>query len=136
MRTPARSTSPGLRFNITPLIDVVFLLVIFFLVASHFSRMEPAEAVELPSATQTAEDENPRRLTITIQQDGDYYVGARQVTIDEISRMIEQGAGDRPETYAVRIRGDRETPYAFVEPIMIACIRNQVTTFGFNVLQE
>ena len=136
MRLPVRSRSRGLRFNITPLIDVVFLLVIFFLVASHFARSEPTEMVNLPKATQSAEDEQARRLVITVNQDGEYFVNAENVTLAEIEQMIQDGAGVNPESYAVRIRGDRTTPYAAIEPIMLACPKYGVIQFGFHVIEN
>lgn len=134
MRVPRRNRQRGVRFNITPLIDVVFLLVIFFLVASHFARSEPTEPVELPDATQTREDEQPRRLIVTVTSEGTYFVGGSPVTLDAIERMIAEGAGQDPHSYAVRIRGDRHAPYHWIEPIMLMCPRYGVTQFGFNVI--
>lgn len=134
MRVPLRRRQRGLRVNITPLIDVVFLLVIFFLVASHFARSEPTEPVDLPAATQTAADEHPRRLIITVLEDGTYLVGGREVTLDAIELMIVQGAQRDPQNYAVRLRGDRNAPYEWIEPIMLMCPRHGITDFGFNVL--
>lgn len=136
MRVPVRTRVSGVRFNITPLIDVVFNLVIFFLVASHFARIEPAESVALPSATQTQADPSPRRLTVTIQSDGTYVVNGQPASDDDLRRMIREGAGDAPENYAVRVRGDKSAPYRFVEPIMLECARQGVKTFGFNVVGE
>lgn len=136
MRLPVRSRQQGLRFNITPLIDVVFLLVIFFLVASHFARSEPTETVELPSASQTAEDENPRKLTITVNPQGEYFVNAELVSISDVEDMISDGSEGDPETYAVRIRGDQKTPYTFIEPIMLICPKYGVTKFGFHVIER
>ncbi|MCA8999856.1 MAG: biopolymer transporter ExbD [Planctomycetaceae bacterium] len=126
----------GAAFNITPLIDIVFLLVIFFLVASHFARSEPTETVNLPEAAQTTEDEFPRRLTVTVLPDGTYSVNAQVVSLAEIEVMIADGAGNAPDEYAVRLRGDREVNYESIEPIMLACARNGITKFGFHVIKE
>lgn len=136
MRVPLESSRRGIPFNITPLIDIVFLLVIFFLVASHFARSEPMEEVRLPDASQTAEDEVPRRLTITIHENGTYFVQGRAVTLGEVEQMITEGAGTAPETYAVRVRGDKAARYELVQPIMLACARARVTTFGFKVIEQ
>lgn len=136
MRLPVQTRQRGLKFNITPLIDVVFLLVIFFLVASHFARSEPTEEVRLPTASQSKDDENPRRLVITVNPSGEYFVNADQVTALQIEEMIEDGAEGDPETYAVRIRGDQQTPYSFIEPIMLICPKYGVTKFGFHVIEE
>ncbi|QDT31620.1 ExbD/TolR family protein [Thalassoglobus polymorphus] len=134
MRLPVRSRKHGLKVDITPLIDVVFLLVIFFLVASHFAKSEPTEVVELPTATQSTDDENPRRLIVTVNSAGEYYVNAEQVQMGQIEEMIQDGAEGDPETYAVRIRGDRTTPYSAIEPIMLICPKYGVTKFGFHVI--
>ena len=67
MRITARPRSRTIKFNITPMIDVVFLLVIFFLVTAHFAQSQEVDAVDLPVATQIAEiEDSPRRLTITV----------------------------------------------------------------------
>ena len=57
MKIPTRTQDRGFAFNITPLIDVVFLLIIFFLVASHFIRNENVERIELPLASQGKDDD-------------------------------------------------------------------------------
>ena len=136
MRAPTRTRQRGLKVNMTPLIDVVFLLVIFFLVASHFARSEPTESVDLPTASETTEDEQPRRLIITVQAGGDYFVNAQNVTLDEIEAMVRDGSQGNVEDYAVRIRGDQATPYSSIEPIMLICPRYGVTEFGFHVIQR
>lgn len=133
MRLPVQTRKRGSKFNITPLIDVVFLLIIFFLVASHYARSEPMETVELPTATQSTEDENPRRLIITVNSAGEYFVNAEQTNLSAIEEMIRDGSEGDPETYAVRIRGDRSTPYSNIEPIMLMCPEYGVTKFGFHV---
>jgi biopolymer transport protein ExbD len=135
MRLPPRPRR-RIEFNPTPIIDVVFNLVIFFLVTSHFARSEPSEAVTLPTASQTSEDQVPRRLNITVQANGAYSVSGNPVDLDDIEQMIEEGAGDAPEAYAVRIRGDRQAPYRFVEPVLLACARHGVRTFGFKVTEQ
>ena len=71
MKVPTRKREHGLQFNVTPLIDVVFLLIIFFLVASHFVRAENQESVDLPKATQADDqaDESLNRLVVTVTAD-------------------------------------------------------------------
>lgn len=136
MRLPVRQRSQGVKFNITPLIDVVFLLIIFFLVASHFARTEPNETVELPVASQSMEDEEPRRLVITVNSSGEYSVAGEHVSIAQIEALIQDGSEGDPEAYAVRIRGDRATPFAAIEPIMLLCPKYGVTRFGFHVIEQ
>ncbi len=134
MRLPVRTRKRGLKFDITPLIDVVFLLVIFFIVASHFAKSEPTEEVELPTASQSTDDEDARRLIITVNPASEYFVNTEQVELGQIEKMIQDGAEGDPETYAVRIRGDKSTPYSAIEPIMLICPKYGVRKFGFHVI--
>lgn len=136
MRRPVHPRARGFELNLTPLIDVVFNLVIFFLVVSHYAGTEPAEAVNLPGASQSEDDLNPRRLSITVKKDGTYLIGSRPVTLREVDEAIEQEAGIAPQQCAVRIRGDRAAPFQLIEPIMVACARNGVLDFGFKVIRE
>jgi biopolymer transport protein ExbD len=136
MRRPIPSRKRGFELNLTPLIDVVFNLVIFFLVASHFAGSEPAEAVQLPTASQHKEDDLPRRLTITVMSDGTYFIASRPVTLDEAKEAILLEAADRPEECAIRIRGDAQAPFHLIEPLMVACARAGITNFGFKVIDR
>lgn len=137
MKVPVRDRQAGARFNITPLIDVVFLLVVFFLVAAHFAHQEAAEAVELPLATSVGLDPDlPRRLTVTVLADGSLSVKGRAVDADEVERLIQQDTTDRSADYEVRIRADQNVPYKNVEPLLLACLRAGVTKIGFAVTQR
>jgi len=137
MRIPHRRRQRGVRFNITPLVDVVFLLIIFFLVATHFVRSEVHEDVLLPEATQNEEEteEALHRLVITVTADGGYHVGAQQMAPELVDQMIRAGKLESPERYEVRIRSDRSVPYRKVEPIMLTCAQVGVTELKFNIIR-
>lgn len=137
MRVPQQARQTGLRFQITPLIDVVFLLVIFFLVATHFVQHEAVQAVELPVASQGDEESDvPRRLVISVAADRTMSVKDRRVTLADVELMIAEDTAVRSADYAVRIRADQSVPYDHVEPIMLACLRAGVTRFEFAVREE
>jgi len=137
MRTPTRRREHGLRFDITPLIDIVFNLVIFFLVATHFVSSEAREAVNLPAAS--ASDERPpapRRLIVTVRADGRLVVAGREATPDAIDALIASEAAHGTQDYEVLIRGDRDADYAAVEPVLLACARHGVTRVAVNKLDR
>lgn len=136
MRVPVRRQRVLLGFNLTAMIDVVFNLIVFFLVASHFSSAQSDAPVELPKATQAANgDDDPDRLTITVTSDGRWSVSGRPVSLDEIETMIKEGADRAPGLFSVHIRGDRSARYEFIEPLLLASARSSVTSVRFNVLQ-
>lgn len=126
-----------MRFNITPLIDVVFLLVIFFLVTAHFAQSEPVEAVELPQATQVAQgSESARRMVVTVTHEGSMYVKGRQITTEEFELLLHENTQGRSADYEVRIRSDQSVPYERIEPLLLASLRAGVTNIGFHVLEK
>lgn len=143
MRIPTRQRQLGLRFNVTPLIDVVFLLIIFFLVASHFVRSETLEPVRLPEATPNKQQpqEAPRRLIVTITADETLLVAGNAVSLPDVEQMILAGLPSRSASegrggFEVRIRADRSVPYRIVEPILLACARSGVTDVKFAVIEK
>jgi biopolymer transport protein ExbD len=137
MRLPSAPRRLGLQFNITPLIDIVFLLIIFFLVASHFVRSENLEAVELPDATAAQEDKDavPNRLTITIRADTTMKVAGRVISITELPTLLAGMQTDQqkhePE---IRIRADKSVQWKFIEPVMLECAKLGVLNVKYAVV--
>ena len=136
MKIPTRPRQRGLRFNITPLIDIIFLLIIFFLAASHLVRSESLEPVDLPKATQSAEDEErvPRRLVVTVTVDRKLHVAGRVVEIGQVEQMILAGRDKHNlNNFEVRIRCDKNVEYRYIEPVMLACAQTRVARIGLAV---
>ena len=131
MKQPARfSKRQSLQFSITPLIDIVFLLIIFFLVASHFVRNDSSEPVDLPHASDAASDEDPaHRLTVTILADGSLSVGGQRLPARAVLQQIAnlsaaaEAAGLPPE---LRIRADRNGRFGMIRPLIEQCARHNI----------
>lgn len=119
---PHRHRSPEL--NITPLIDVVFLLLIFFMVSTTFDRFSEIR-IELPEANA----EQPRRehasINITIDREGRYYVDRRQVVdtnLGTLRQALEKALNGRSAIPLV-ISADAQAPYQSVITAMDAASR-------------
>lgn len=135
MRIPFRRSRTVSGFDITPMIDVVFNLVIFFLIASQFARNEGSEPVALPIASQSTQSEDdPHRLIVTVLPDGTLSVGRQAIKIEGIKAVIEERAGEDRESFAVHVRADRAAPYGSVEPVLEACAALGITKVGFKVM--
>ena len=141
MKSAKVPRSRSLRFMITPMIDIVFLLIIFFLVTTHFVKSETLETVELPAATQATNQEevSQRRLVITITSQEQYFVAGRVVTWPELEGIIleaESQAGKPKEKKEreVRIRGDASSRYELVKPILMACAQAGIQKVSFAVV--
>ncbi len=140
MKIPTRGRQLGLSFDITPLIDVVFQLIIFFLAATYIVRSDAQEKVQLPKATQ-AEDRppaSPHRWTITITANRVWLLGNHRTSRAAVEQQL-LGAARSVEEAAeleVRLRADASVPYSEIEPLMITCAKLGIRKLGFAVLHE
>jgi biopolymer transport protein ExbD len=135
MRIPSRVVTAGVGFNMTPMIDVVFLLIIFFLLSSHLARQETQLALPLPAAQSGQDsplDEQPR-VTVNVLADGTLLVANRPTRPDDLTALLGQRLAEHGGDLQVRIRGDRGVPYRFVEPIMLACTRAGIWNVAYAV---
>ncbi len=139
MKLPGQRRTYGLSINITPLIDLVFLLNIFFLVATYFIRNEQVAAVDLPTAVQGREDapNAPGRLTVTVLADGQLSSNSKTISVVDFESFLQETLAEHgPERTEVRIRADRAVPYKLVEPLLLKSAELGVTKVRFAVLQQ
>jgi biopolymer transport protein ExbD len=135
MKIPRRGASGEVGFNMTPMIDVVFQLIIFFLVSSHLVRQETQLKLPLPTATtgqKVPEDDKPR-LTVNVLADGTVLLAGRPLTPAELKDRLSERLADLGKDVEVRIRSDRAVPYRYVEPIMLACARAGIWNVTYAV---
>ncbi len=122
----------------TPMIDVVFLLIIFFLVSSHMARQENNMELPLPVAASGADDldqETPR-VTVNIKEDGSLWLAGREIESRQLAASFKAAREKEGNNLEVRIRSSREAPYAAVEPIMLACTEARIWNVTFAVYRE
>jgi len=135
MRVPSNLRSGELGFNMTPMIDVVFLLIIFFLVSSHLAKQEAQMELPLPMAESGSEqvEEQTRRVTINVVQDGSLLLAGKAVLPRELERRLRAASSEGGLDLELRIRSDRSVAYRHVEPIMLACARAGIWNVTFAV---
>ncbi len=135
MRVPRFVNGSGVSFNMTPMIDVVFLLIIFFLVSSHLAKQETQVKLELPRAASGEETvPEPPHVTLNIKSDGQWMWGNRPVSKSRLVELLKQRRAAVGGPLIVRIRGDVQVPYRRVEPVLRACARSGVREVRFAVL--
>lgn len=136
MRLPKPQDRGSLEFNMTPMIDVTFLLIIFFLVSSHLSKQEIQAEVDLPTATagEGLRDDPGRRITVNIAADGTLSLAGEVLDSDELGRRLALARRTEPRV-EVRIRSDKQTEYGRVKPILRQCLLNDVWKVTFAVVK-
>ena len=116
----------------TPMIDIVFQLIVFFMLVSDMS-VKQTEPVTLPTAS-AAILSRERETVINVLPDGRVKIGGRTHGDGALEAFFEQRAqADRP----LLIRADRSAPFESIQKVMmIASARGQVTRLRFAAIQE
>lgn len=107
--------------NLTALIDVVFLLLIFFMVSTTFER-ETEISIELPEASGQPIQTEKQLVEISIDAKGRYFVNKKEVIntqIDTLKRAIQEAAGGQKKPQVI-LSADRNTPHQAVITAMDA----------------
>lgn len=138
MRLPRLGRNRSVQFNVTPLIDVVFLLIIFFLVSSHLAQQETQVELTLPSASsfQESQELSIPRVTINVLADGQLLLGSEAVDTHEVGRRLGIERQETSDDLEVRIRADRQIAYRHIEPLLLACAEAKVWNVSFAVTER
>lgn len=133
---PPKDTS----MQMTSFIDIVFLLVIFFMVVTDMSQME-AEQMTLPLAYKAVEDKNaPReRITVNVTREGKYRVMGEEYSPQKLESFLISSAAktgkdaDGFMRQAVKIRADADVAYKYVQKVMLSCMKAEIWKVSFGV---
>jgi biopolymer transport protein ExbD len=105
----ARAHRTKLEINLTPMIDVTFLLLIFFMMVNQVSRQNK-EPIPLPTAKGT-QDQSEGTLTINIDLDGQMIVSSRPVSMTQLVGLVTEGlaeVGNDPAQMTIVVRAHRD----------------------------
>lgn len=116
-----QQSDPGVSIDLTPIIDMVFLLLIFFLVATTFHQSERELNIALPAASSAAPISTLlQELVINVDVEGRIIVSGRTVSPEDLRSIVERAVAGNPEQ-KVTVRGDRGTLYANVVSVLDIC---------------
>jgi biopolymer transport protein ExbD len=110
-----RPSQPQASINIAPLVDVVFLLVIFFAVSTTFLETSGLK-LELPASSSTAERQ-PAALTVLLAADGTLSFDGQIIGLDELGGLLRP-ALEKTERKLVVLRADREARHGNVVAVI------------------
>jgi len=115
----------GIDFNMTPLIDIVFLLIVFLMTVQELSRLE-LEEVDLPTADQARPlPQPPQRLVINVLPDGRLVVANQEMDLGQVWGLLERErdrlrASGREDDLTIIVRADGGAAYKHVQDLMSA----------------
>jgi len=121
------------QLNLTPMIDVLFLLIIFFMVATTFGDLERNMELQVPEVADAGDSLRPNRpLVINVFADGTLDLDGQPVTLEELTTRLAEATtrGGQP---TVVIRGDAGCPFQRVADALAACKSAHISELGITV---
>lgn len=109
--------------ELTPMIDVVFLLIVFFLLATTFQQLEREIDVAVPpSQTAEAGSDGPDPVVVNVLRDESIVIAGNRIEIEQLYSLLARRVEDEPKTKAL-IRADGELDFSRVIEVADACRR-------------
>ena len=134
---PGYKKDEGVDVNLTPLIDVVFLLLIFFMVSSTFDRHAKLK-VQLPQANAQAQQKVDNPVVLSIDAKGKYYINDRQVVneqMDTLKRALAKTVGERTNV-TLLLRADGRAAHQSVVRAMDAAAQLGLTKLSIATVES
>ncbi len=121
--------------DLTPMIDVVFLLIVFFMTVANMITLERVDVI-MPVATHSVvPEEYGNRSTVTIERDGSLFAGANPVDLDTLQGFLQAEFNANPDL-RVYIRADSYAEHQFINEVMQACAAVGIYNVIFGAFQS
>ena len=128
----------NVEVNLTPLIDVVFLLLIFFMVSTTFDRHARLKG-SLPESSAKATQQQAEPLVLSIDARGNYFLNERQLVnkqLDTLKQAIRKTVGEQDiSKVAIVLRADANTPHQAVVRAMDAASQLGMTRLSIATVE-
>lgn len=121
------------HMNIAPLVDVVFLLLLFFMLTSHLIQ-EPVIKIKLPES-KTAEARNEQIKTVLITKNAEIYFMDKRVDIGNLQKAIAESGHDADRDF-LRIKADRAAEVGLLVKVIDEVKLSGVTNFSIVTERE
>lgn len=126
----------GLEVQMAPLIDCVFLLLIFFLVASTLKKVDHELPLELPDIKAAVEVQQPDEfMVVSIDRDGNFYIDGTPVSLTLLQGALREKSHVDPG-YKIRLDVDRLVPFERAMMVMDMCRFERLSNVSVNARRE
>ena len=133
---PSEYQKQGPVIQIAPLIDIVFLTLIFFMTISVFSQLESEINISVPTAKQGQPPlRGPGEIIINITKKGKVIVNQKEVSYHKLEEMLKRVSELFPNQPII-IRADKLTYHKFVVKVLDICARANIWNISFSVIKQ
>src|SRR5579872_474410 len=131
MKLRRRADPNVLGFQIAPMVDILLVLLCFFIVTWSFARKENELDVKVPSA-ENAHEENAvlNQTVLNIRSDGTVVWNRKTVGLPELTSRLKELSAIRPD-FAIIIRGDERVPYRYITAVLDTCRAANIWNVAF-----
>jgi biopolymer transport protein ExbD len=120
-----------LGFQIAPMIDILLVLLVFFIVTWSFARKEMELDVKVPTAEKATESRSVMNQTVlNVRSDGTVVWNRKAIAADELRQKLEQLSKLYPD-YAIILRGDERASYKAIVNVLDICRQAKIWNVAF-----
>ena len=132
MKVKSLNEDDDAQFQMAPMIDMVFLLLVFFMLASQLSQQQNVRLDMPTAASGVVPEERPDRYIVNITLDGQLYSGMNEVELADLGDLVLAAREANPQL-KVSLRADREAPYREIRRVLSAMAEVGIDDFIFGV---
>ena len=131
MKFRKRQTPNILGFQIAPMVDILLVLLCFFIVTWSFARKEMELDVKVPAA-QSGKESNPmiNQTVLNVKEDGSVVWNRKPTSLEELAARLKQLANLYPD-YAIILRGDERADYKHIVNVLDVCREANIWNVAF-----
>ncbi|MFO0868039.1 MAG: biopolymer transporter ExbD [Pirellulales bacterium] len=119
--------------NLTPMLDIVFNLIIFFMVGTRFASVEQQIDVQVPQVSDAGKQRAvPAKRVVQVRRDGTILLDNESVTLDRLTERLRESR-HAARDLSVVVRGDGEGAFQHVAGVLAACRKAGVVDLGISV---
>lgn len=128
LHTKSSGSKPSIQ--ISPMIDMVFLLLVFFVVCTMYMNVQKGAKVDLPESAGEVQQQAP--IAVTVAKDGRIYYQNQEVTVPQLVEKARQAAKENPKQ-TVTLQGDKGVSYGRVMGVLGELKKAGLTDFSLAV---
>lgn len=120
-----------LGFQIAPMVDILLVLLVFFIVTWNFALTENELDVKVPTATAAKEQQSVVNQTVlNVRKNGTVVMNRKELTLEDLHKKLSQLSELYPD-YAIIIRGDKQLPFEDLMAVMDICRQANIWNVAF-----
>lgn len=108
-------------FQMAPMIDMVFLLLVFFMCVSSLAQADKSLPLDLPESEESeVPDDLSNRGVVSVQRNGDVFVGVARVSLEDLGTRLRAELKRHPDL-KIQVRADGQAPFSVIKPVLKVC---------------